>query len=241
MSTQSDFQIWTDLHSLGLNDIAAAGVMGNMSQESSLNPASHGGGLMQWIGGRWSALVTYAHSRGLDPGSEKAQVGYFGQELRAGNEGITLQGLNGQPSPASAALLVSTKYERPASWAANNARRENEANRFYTEFSGKSAANFPAPSSGGGLTGLTQTGAGASAASTSSATPFPQGSDFIQILDRSLTLQGFDITHPAQSLEQEAGAIGLRVVIVIIGLILFIFGLVAVVEKATGGAVPIPV
>lgn len=235
---QYNAQIWSDLHALGLNDIGAAGVMGNMSQESSMNPAEHGGGLMQWIGGRWSALVSYANSRGLDPKSEAAQVGYFGQELKAGNEGITLQSLNSQKSPAAAALLVSEKYERPAASAANNPHREAEANNFYSQYSGKSAANFPAPNDPGGLPGLTQTSAGSS---TTEATPYPQGSDVIQIIDKSMSLQGFDVFHPGQSLEQDAGAIGLRVVLVILGLILFVFGLVAIVEKASGGAVPIPV
>src|SRR5437763_3994054 len=121
---QYDAQIWGDLHAGGLNDTAAAGVMGNMSQESSLNPATPGGGLMQWIGSRWKALVNYAHSQGLDPNSEKAQVGYFFQELNAGNEGITKSGLNGQPSAAAAALYISQKFERPRADAANNPRQE---------------------------------------------------------------------------------------------------------------------
>lgn len=236
---QYDAQIWADLKSLGLNDSAAAGVMGNMSQESSMNPAEAGGGLMQWINGRWDALVSYARSRGVDPHSETAQVGYFGKELAAGDEGISLSSLNAAGSPQAAALLVSTKFERPDPKQANNAHREAEAARFYNEFSGKKV-------DGGTLGGLTQTsassGGGSAPATDRGANGFPSGSDMIGIIDSSLSLSDFNVMHPGQSLAQDAGALALRTVLVIIGLILLIFGLVAVVERvAPGTPVPVPV
>jgi hypothetical protein len=237
-SQAQDAQIWSDLKSLGLNDSAAAGVMGNMMQESSMNPSEAGGGLMQWINGRWDALVSYARSRGVDPNSVTAQVGYFGQELSAGNEGITLQSLNAAGSPQAAALLVSTKFERPDPRKANNAHRESAAAGFYNEFSGKTVP-------GGDLSGLTQTsassGSKSSAPTAQGSNGYPSGSDIIGIIDQSLSMKDFNILHPGQSLAQDAGAIALRTVLVIVGLILFIFGMVAIVEKATGGAVPVPV
>lgn len=225
-SSQQNAQIWNGLHSLGLNDTAAAGVMGNMAQESSMNPQEAGGGLMQWINGRWTALVNYARSKGLSPDSAAAQVGYFGQELTAGNEGITLQGLNAQPSPAAAALYVSENYERPKASAANNPNREAQAGAFYSQFTGGKASSA-------GLPTATPTSAGGSSQGTSeqSSNPFPSGNDIIDEIDKSMKIQNFDIIHPAASLTQDAGAISLRVVMVLIGLILIIFGLVAVVEK----------
>jgi hypothetical protein len=239
-NSQIDSAIWSDLHSLGLNDTAASGVMGNMSQESGMNPAIAGGGLMQWIGSRWNALVQYANSRGLDPHTEQAQVGYFGQELAAGNEGITLSGLNSQASPQAAALYVSQKYERPAAWAANNANRETQAVNFYNQYSGKTVAGGTLSSGSGGIVDTSSNAGGASNGSKM----FPNGSDIIEQIDSSLSLQGFDITHPAASLTQSAGAIALRTVLVLVGLIILIFGLVAVVEKVAPGTpppVPVPV
>lgn len=228
-----DGEIYNDLLAGGLTPTAAAGVMGNMEQESSMNPSEPGGGLMQWINGRWTALTQYAASRGLSPNSVAAQVGYFFKELNAGNEGITKQGLNSQPSPAAAALYVSTNYERPLASAANNPRREAAAQNFYSIYSGGGGA------SAGTSSGLTFTDTAASAA-PSGAAAFPTGTDPIQIIDKSLSLQGFDILHPMNSLTQDAGAIALRTVLVLIGLILFIFALVAIVEKA-GVTPPAPV
>lgn len=227
---QYDAQIWSDLHAGGLNDVAAAGVMGNMSQESSMNPSTPGGGLMQWIGSRWTALVNYARSQGLDPNSEKAQVGYFFQELNAGNEGITKSGLNGQPSAAAAADYVSTQYERPAKWAANNPHRESEANRFYQQYAGTSPIQGTGGIGGDTLPGLTQTSA--SGPTSQPANAFPKGTDIIDEIDKSLQIQSFDIKNPIGSITQDMGAISLRMVLVLVGLILLIFGLLAVVEKA---------
>lgn len=236
-NAQIDSSIWSDLHSLGLNDTATAGVMGNMAQESGMSPTIHGGGLMQWIGSRWQALVNYANSRGLDPHSESAQVGYFGQELKAGNEGITLQGLNSQSSPSAAALYVSQNYERPSPLYANNANREAQAVNFYNQYTG-SALVSPSP----GLDGLMNTSTAGSG--SPGATAFPSGGDIISQIDQSMSLNSFNILHPGQSLTQEAGAIALRTVFVLIGLILIIFALVAVVEKVAPGTpppVPVPV
>jgi hypothetical protein len=96
--------------------------------------------------------------------------------------------------------------------------------------------------SGSGSLPATPTSSGGSA----SANAFPKGNDVIGIIDKSLSLQGFDIMHPFNSITQDVGAIALRTVLVLIGLILFIFGLVAIVEKVTPAApkpapVPIPV
>jgi hypothetical protein len=238
---QYDAEIYNDLIAGGLNPTAAAGVMGNMSQESSMNPNEAGGGLMQWINGRWTALKQYAASRGLSPNSVAAQVGYFFQELNAGNEGITKQGLNSQSSPAAAALYVSTKFERPDPKQANNAHREAEAQRFYSEFAGGGGASAGTSS---GLS-FSPTSAGGTPAAITGAAAFPTGSDPIQIIDKSLSLQNLgdpsSWLHPVQSVMQDAGAISLRVVLVLIGLILIIFALVAVVERSGVSAVPVPV
>lgn len=106
---------------------------------------------------------------------------------------------------------------------------------------GSSSAPITQTNGNGGGISVTNTGV---STPTPSAGAFPSGTDIISIIDQALTIQNFDVMHPLNSLTQDAGAISLRVVLVLVGLILFIFGLVAVVEKASGGApmpVPVPV
>jgi hypothetical protein len=236
-SPQQNAEIWNDLHSIGVNDVGAAGVMGNMSQESSMNPQESGGGLMQWIGSRWTGLVNYAKGRGLDPNSAAAQVGWFGQELKAGDEGITLQGLNSQLTPAAAADYVSNKYERPAAWAANNAHRESQATIFYQQFSSGGAASL------GTSSGFDNALTTVADKAPTTATGFAKGNDIIDVLNQSMQIQPFSLGSPIKSLTQNAEAITLRTVLVILGLIIVIFGLLAVVEKIqppSSGSAPKP-
>lgn len=107
---------------------------------------------------------------------------------------------------------------------------------------GHAGATASVGDSGSGSLPVTPTSFGGSAP----AQAFPKGNDVIGIIDKSLSLQGFDIMHPFNSITQDIGAIALRTVLVLIGLILFIFGLVAIVEKVmpaapTPAPVPIPV
>ena len=55
---------------------ASAGIVGNLEQESQLNPAEGGGGLAQWKPGRYGQMVTYAASVGLSPTSDQGQLTY---------------------------------------------------------------------------------------------------------------------------------------------------------------------
>jgi hypothetical protein len=128
-------QIWNFLKGKGLSDGAIAGIMGNLQQESSLNPNAPGGGLAQWIGSRGTALKNYAGSMGLSSNSLQAQLGYLWQELSSGSGGASLQKLNSL-SADQAALYFSNNFERPAAWAANNAKRQQYANQFLSQFAG---------------------------------------------------------------------------------------------------------
>lgn len=94
----------------GLTKVAAAGVVGNIWQESSGDPNAPGGGLAQWIGSRWQALVSMAKT--ASP-SASQQLDFLVSELKSGSQGLTLAELNQAATPTQAATLFSQKYERP--------------------------------------------------------------------------------------------------------------------------------
>jgi hypothetical protein len=96
----------------GLTPIAAAGVVGNLQQESSLNAGEAGGGLAQWIGSRWNALEAFASRLGLSPSSQSAQLQYLVSDLKS-NYASTLAAINAASSPEQAATIFSDQYERP--------------------------------------------------------------------------------------------------------------------------------
>jgi hypothetical protein len=92
--------------------VGAAGIAGNLMQESSDDPGRVGGGLAQWQGPRYTGLVKYAQSRGLPATSAEAALGYLEQDLKGPYSGLTAQ-LRAAKDPAHAATLFSAIYERP--------------------------------------------------------------------------------------------------------------------------------
>lgn len=104
----------------GLNDNAAAGVLGNIEQESGGDPTagskSAGYGLIQWTGQANEASI---------PPTVSGQLPLIIDYIDA-NGGINLLNANSS-TPSQAALFFSNQYERPAAWAANNQNREASA------------------------------------------------------------------------------------------------------------------
>lgn len=96
--------------SQGISDDGAAGIVGNLQQESNLNPATPGGGLAQWGGGRWTAMVVYVTSQGLDPESMDGQLMFIVYDLRTKYAGLLTQ-LNAATDPGTAATMFETTYE----------------------------------------------------------------------------------------------------------------------------------
>lgn len=101
----------------GYSPNAAAGIVGNIEQESGGNPAAPTGGLIQILRG--------------GPGyTSNTSLGAQMQSILAYNNaqgsGLIRQ-LNQQSSPTAAAAFYSSQFERPAAWAANNANREQSA------------------------------------------------------------------------------------------------------------------
>lgn len=103
--------IWTYLLQQGFTPNAAAGILGNIEQESGGNPEEPGGGLIQILGQaggtlaeQLSATMTYIKANG------------------------SVSDINSHASSASAAALYfSTAYERPNAALANNANRQSSA------------------------------------------------------------------------------------------------------------------
>lgn len=107
--------------SKGLTKIQAAGVIGNLMQESSVNPSSvqYGGGpgrgIAQWsVGGRWDSsyhdnVTWYANAHGLSRWSLNTQLQFIWYELTT--YGYGLSSLRAATTITQAVLAFQNKYE----------------------------------------------------------------------------------------------------------------------------------
>lgn len=78
--------VWDYLKVAGYSDIQVAGIIGNLYQESGLNPArvesnGEGIGLVQWSFGRKQNLINYASSKGKDWTDLESQLEFLVSEL----------------------------------------------------------------------------------------------------------------------------------------------------------------
>ena len=78
--------VWDYLKAAGYSDIQVAGIIGNLCQESGLNPArvesnGEGIGLVQWSFGRKQNLINYASSKGVDWSDLETQLEFLVSEL----------------------------------------------------------------------------------------------------------------------------------------------------------------
>jgi len=89
-STNSEIA-WNYFISMGCNEYATAGILGNLRQESQINPTSEqsggpGRGIAQWEVGsdRYNALLTWAAGRGEEWTSMEIQLEFLWHELNGG-------------------------------------------------------------------------------------------------------------------------------------------------------------
>lgn len=106
------------LRSKGLSDNAIAGVLGNLQVESGISPTSANPtegaiGLAQWEKGRRGALDSYAAAHGGKETDLATQLGFMWSELTGQFSGV-LTNLKGASSPAQAATIWDTQYEKSA-------------------------------------------------------------------------------------------------------------------------------
>lgn len=110
-------QVYTDLQNLGLPAGAAAGIVGNLVVESNVNPGAVGDngtsyGIAQWHNERWTRLKAFAAKLGKPASDLRTQEAYLVAEMKSSGLWSKLQNT---PDAATAATLVMTDYERPAS------------------------------------------------------------------------------------------------------------------------------
>ena len=123
------------LVSKGLTKHAAAGIVGNLFVESSLDPGiegdkhlkTHSEGLAQWREGRLTNLKAFAKSAGKDYKSINVQLDFLMHELNT-SENRTLQKLRKAKDPVDAAKIFAYNFERMKTY---DTRRENAAKKFY--------------------------------------------------------------------------------------------------------------
>lgn len=135
----------------GYSPAAAAGIVGNLVQESGPNlnaSAVHdngtGLGIAGWrdpdrSGGRKSALISYAKANGLNPLDRETQYRFLDHELRTSESGVGGRLRAAQTPDEAASVFIG--YERPQGWSANNPsgghgfdNRVGNARRIYTTY-----------------------------------------------------------------------------------------------------------
>ena len=157
-SDSIQYKVWNELRAAGYNEIAVAAAMGNIQHESGFNPSAiekgsgKGFGLVQWTGGRRTAIENYAKKKGVSASSLELQIEYLLLELDA-KSGIWTKASSkygfGSMSRSDWAdgkdLIKATKafmccFERPSYDSSINHidRRIEAANEFLKAFTGKS-------------------------------------------------------------------------------------------------------
>lgn len=153
----------------GLTDAEAAGMTGNIAQESDFNTgavSSDGSGtraLIQWDGDRYARFEKWCDDNGRDPSDWRAQVDYSVEEMKT-TEPDALRRMRergDELTPEEAARIIREDYERPDPAQANDARRMSEARRVYDQGGRRQSAAMDdgeGSRSSGGEDGVIETG-----------------------------------------------------------------------------------
>lgn len=123
------------LISMGFTATAAAGVVGNLVQESGLRTDAIGdngtsGGLAQWHNERWEALKRYAAARGKDWTDLDTQIEFLAEEMRS-SYADTYAKMQSAELPEMAGKFMTDEYERPDPASANYGQRIANARAAY--------------------------------------------------------------------------------------------------------------
>ncbi|MCT9105253.1 phage tail tip lysozyme [Streptomyces mirabilis] len=153
-------EIYSVLSSWGMPKENIAGILGNWSQESGIDPTSvqdfptgtyamtdgkasaaqntdHGIGLGQWTFGRNTLLRQYAKSKGVDWFTIKAQLAFMVEGDNPGDVTVFKDMLKkSQDSPRAAALHFHENWERSADGSAGLAARGDNAEMWFGKMSG---------------------------------------------------------------------------------------------------------
>ncbi len=119
----------------GLPSQVAAGIVGNLYQESGLKPGAvettntaAGRGIAQWgVDGRWQGFLNWAKQNQRDPYNVKSQLDYV--LVEPGESQKAIDRIKNVSSPEQAAVIFGKMYERPAERAANWDTRTSVASK----------------------------------------------------------------------------------------------------------------
>lgn len=125
----------------GLTDAEAAGMTGNIAQESDFNTgavSSDGYGtraLIQWDGDRYARFEKWCEDNGRDPSDWRAQVDYSVEEMKTTEPDAIrrMRDRGDDLTPEEAAQIIREDYERPDPAQANDARRMDVARSVYDQ------------------------------------------------------------------------------------------------------------
>lgn len=125
----------------GLTDAEAAGMTGNIAQESGFDAgavSNDGYGtraLIQWDGDRYARFEKWCDDNGRDPSDWRSQVDYSVEEMKT-TEPDALRRMRERGddlTPEEAARIIREDYERPDPAQANDAHRMDVARRVYDQ------------------------------------------------------------------------------------------------------------
>jgi len=137
-------QIYSFFKGKGLSDNAISGIMGNMEIESAFMPdaVNPGGctGIVQWCGGRNTAMRNYAAETGKDWNCLGTQLEFIWNEVSQTGESSVMTPLNGATSPSDAATIWANMYERMK--PSEIAGRAPAAEKLFQEFNGSPATSL---------------------------------------------------------------------------------------------------
>lgn len=147
------------LMSMGFSASAAAGVVGNLVQESGLRTDAIGdngtsGGLAQWHNERLDALKRFAAARGKKWTDLDTQIEFLAEEMRT-SYADTYAKMQSAELPEIAGQIMTDEYEIPDPASANYAQRQANARAAYEAMrSGNKQADDYHGSGGGGYDSL---------------------------------------------------------------------------------------
>lgn len=141
--------------SQGWSPAQAAGIAGSLTQESHLdptarNPASGALGIGQWLGSRVGDFRKFA-GHGLEESTFEEQLAFMQYELTKGKEQAAGRALRAALTPAQAAAIHSSMYERPGAAEANIANRRAYANILYSTIGQQNAAQIAGQTAAAGV------------------------------------------------------------------------------------------
>lgn len=164
-------KIWNYLvQEMDLTDVQAAGVMGNIQQESNFNPTavnpdSGAYGIVQWYAGRETALEGFASDKGKAKSDLGLQLEFLKKELNTGYKAKVLDPIKATDKIEKVTRIWLEYYEIPCSppgsaCDAETATRVPFAKKILQDFGGSGSSGSSSSSDGDSGSGCSETSGG---------------------------------------------------------------------------------